>query len=178
MTDTKQQDRILLMGMMGVGKTSVGRALSRLTGWRYVDNDELVEIAMGVGAREIHERGGREAIREAESAALRKALEVEPPLVAGVAGGVVDVPADLDLLRATDAFIAWLNAPIEVLARRVAGSDRAWISEDPEAALRRLYAGREEKYAAAADVTVDTHQNDPTRCAELILTALKATAQQ
>ncbi len=165
-------DRILLIGMMGVGKTSVGRELSRLTGWRYVDNDELVELAVGVGAREVHARGGERGIRKAESAALREALKVEPPIIASIAGGVVDVPEDLELLRRTDAFVAWLNAPIPVLAKRVEGSDRAWIQDDPEAALRRLYEGRGAKYAEAADVAVDTHECDPTQAAQRILAAL------
>ncbi len=168
-------ERILLMGMMGVGKTSVGRELSRLTGWPYVDNDELVEAATGEGAREIHLRGGEPAIREAESAALRYALGLETPVIAAVAGGVVDVPTDVEVLAATDAFVVWLHAPIEVLAKRVAGSDRAWIKEDPEGALRRLYAGRGDKYRSLSDVDVDTHELNPTQAAERILEAASGT---
>ena len=71
--------RVLLLGMMGSGKSSVGRALSDLTGWPFVDNDALVERATGLTARELLRDRGEDALREAESEALRAGLRIPVP---------------------------------------------------------------------------------------------------
>lgn len=169
--DTRQP-RILLIGMMGAGKTSVGEALARSTGWPFVDNDALVERATGTTAKEIHETRGKDALRDAEAAALIEGLKVPPPVIVDVAGGVVTRPADLQRLR-EGGFVVWLRARIETLARRVGtGAGRAWLRDDPEAALRRLYEGREQLYTAAASHIVDVDELTPEQVAERILGAL------
>ena len=125
MTTSPSEARVLLMGMMAVGKSTIGRALSEATGWPYLDNDELVFKANGVTTREVLDTGGRPAIRQAESKALQQALVEPAPVVAGVAAGVVEVPEDVAALQAADALVVWLRAPIEVLIERVGtGEDR------------------------------------------------------
>ena len=79
--------RVLLLGMMGVGKSSVGKALSKRTGWAYLDNDELVARAYGRPTPEVLATGGVEQLREAESRALQQAYAEPAPVVAGVAAG-------------------------------------------------------------------------------------------
>lgn len=166
-------DRVLLLGMMGAGKTTVGQGVSAATGWPYRDNDELVTAAVGVDAPTLLARDGVDALRDAESAALRLAAEDPGPLVAGVAGGVVERPDDLDLLRRTDALVVYLHAPLEVLVERVGdGAGRPFLQPDPEAALRRLLAGREPIYREIADLVVDTSQAEPTDHVRSVLTAL------
>ena len=125
---------MLLVGMMGVGKSTVGRALSRRTGWRYLDNDELVSRRPARETADLFEDQGDTAMREAESAALSEALTEQPPVIAGVAAGAVDDPADRERLSAA-VFVVWLRAPIETLVKRVgSGQGRAWLQPDPEAA--------------------------------------------
>lgn len=172
MTETRS-GRVLLMGMMGVGKSSVGRAFAELSGWRYVDNDELVEIATGIDARHVLNNSGEDALRKAESAALRAGLELDPPLVASIAAGVVDVAEDRAALQSTDAFVVWLHAPIAVLAKRVVNTGRPWLDEDPERILQELYDGREERYAEVADLLIDTDRCSPAEAAEQILAAVR-----
>lgn len=173
MTARPSEERVLLIGMMGVGKSTLGAALSTATGWPYVDNDELVERATGVPTREVLASGGETAIREAESKALRRAMEEPAPVVAGVAAGVVEVPEDVAALEEADALVVWLRAPIDELVRRVGtGADRPWLSPDPEAALRRLSQGRDPLYERVADLALDTAALSTDACVSRILAAL------
>ena len=165
--------RILLLGMMGAGKTSVGRELSARTGWPYRDNDSLVAEIAGVDTAALLARDGVEALRDAESAALRRAVDDPGPLVAGVAGGVVERPDDVDLLRRTDALVVYLHTPIDLLVERVGdGGGRPFLQPDPEAALRRLYTGREPLYREVADLVVDTRGGSAADHADKVLAAL------
>ncbi len=168
-----RERRVLLLGMMGAGKTSVGRALQARTGWPYRDNDEAVAMLTGLATRVLHEQRGTEALRAAESQVLQDALTAPPPFVAGVAGGVVESAADRDALRGAAAFVVYLHTPVDELVRRVGdGGGRPFLRPDPETALRRLYAGREPHYRAVADLVVDTTQGDADAHADLVVRAL------
>jgi shikimate kinase len=156
----KPVDRVLLIGMMGAGKTTIGRALSTVLGWPYFDNDELLARAVGKDTRRVQEEDGERALRRAESAALDVALTTGAPLIAGVAGGVVTDPLDLRRLTSS-GFVVWLRADVDVLARRVSGTDRPWLGGSPSVALRRLYAGREALYTSASTFIVDEDQTTP-----------------
>ena len=165
-------DRILLVGMMGAGKTTVGRALGVRLGWPYVDNDELLERAVGKDTRRVQEEDGELALRRAESAALTMTLTVAGPLVASVAGGVVTKPLDCDRLR-TGGFVVWLRGSIRTLADRVEGTDRPWLSDDPVRALTELYAGRAYLYESVASLIVDVDGLPADWLAERIAGALR-----
>lgn len=147
-------DRVLLVGMMGSGKSTVGRALASLLGWRYLDNDEQLRLATGRDTRAVQEREGEAALRRAESAALSVALTTPGPLVSSIAAGVVLDPLDRARLRG-GGFVVWLRGRVETLAARVAGTDRPWVGDDPAGAIHRLSAGRADLYAGVADLVVD-----------------------
>ena len=165
--------RLLLVGMMGSGKSSVGRALAELTGMPFIDNDVLVERATGRTARQLAE-DGEMALRRAESAALRAGLDVEPPAIIGVAGGAVLDPADRERLG-DGGFVVWLRAPADVLAARAAGAEhRPWLDGDTEGWFRRTVAERDPLYAEVSDVEVDTGSATPAEAAEAIAAALEA----
>ena len=165
--------RVLLIGMMGSGKTSVGRGIEKRTGWAYQDNDEAVERLTGLPTRELHEQRGTPALRAAESQVLHDALVAPPPYVAGVAGGVVESDDDVQALRDADAFVVYLHTPVDELVRRVGDGDgRPFLQPDPEAALRRLYAGREPRYRSVADLVVDTSVGDADAHADQVVRAL------
>lgn len=164
---------ILLVGMMGAGKSAVGRAISESTGWPYVDNDALVEQATGSTSPEILAAGGEEALRAAESDALQRALALQPPAVAGLAGGVVLDPVNCDRLRAAPA-VVWLRARLDTLTRRVgSGAGRPWLQPHPATAIARLAAAREPSYAQVADAIVDVDDLTPEEAAEAVVRAVR-----
>jgi shikimate kinase len=165
--------RVLLLGMMGAGKTSVGSALSARTGWPYRDNDEIVASIAGQPTKELQRGHGVAALRAAESEALARVLSSEPPLIAGVAGGVVEVAADRDRLRDADGLVVYLHTPVEVLVGRVGdGAGRPWLQPDPAAALRALFDGREPHYRELADLVVDTTEGDAAAQADRVYAEL------
>lgn len=174
MSAPPRSSRVLLIGMMATGKTTVGREIAARTGWPYVDNDELVVQMEGVSAPELLARDGEPALRRAESQVLATLLERPPPLVAGVPGGVVLDPADRLRLAECDAHVVWLRAEIATLVQRVGGGEgRSWLDDDPEAALIRLAAVREPYYAEVADQVVDVDGVPADRVADLVLGALR-----
>jgi len=113
------------------------------------------------------------ALRRAESAALTVALEEGGPLIAGVAGGIVTDPLDLDRLH-RGGFVVWLRADLATLAARVQGTDRPWLGQSPEVAMRLLYAGREWLYAEASTLIIDEEQTTADLIAQRIAAALTA----
>jgi shikimate kinase len=147
---------VVLIGMMGSGKTTVGRRLAAELGRPLVDSDAQVEARTGRTVREIFESDGEAAYRVLEREALVDALAEAEPSVVAAAGGVVLDPGNRAVLRAAGT-VVWLRARPEVLARRVsAGRDhRPLLGDDPLAALRRLDAERHPLYEEVADLVVD-----------------------
>lgn len=165
--------RILLVGMMGCGKSTVGRALSDLTGWRYLDNDELVALSNAEPTPEVLHDHGEAWLRASESAALDEALQTPPPIIAGVAGGAVLSAENRSRLVAEPGLVVWLRATIPTLVRRVAGgAGRPFLQPDPATALERLYAGRAELYAEVADLVIDVDDLTPQAIADRVLDTL------
>lgn len=148
--------KVLLVGMMGCGKTSVGTALSTKLGWPYLDNDALLERTAGAAARDLLENQGEEALRQAESQVLTLLLGMPGPMIGGVAAGVVLEEKDRLRLQQSDAHVVWLRAAPPVLARRVSATHRPWLGDDPAATMRRFAAERNGFYAEIADQVVDT----------------------
>ena len=159
------------MGMMGAGKTTVGRAIADRTGWPYLDNDELVELASGRSTREVLTAGDEAALRRVELAALDAVLDAQPPLVASIAAGVVLDPSARG--RLNDSFVVYLRATLSTLTARVgAGSDRPWLGGDPADALGRLLDGREAIYREVADLVLDVDTASPEELAARVLQAV------
>jgi shikimate kinase len=164
--------RVVLLGMMGSGKSSVGRALSLRTGWPFVDNDALVEQATGRTARELLAASGEAAMRVAESAALATGLSLPGPVIVATAAGTI-LDADHRRRIAEAGFVVWLRAPASVLAARAVGArHRPWLDEDPEGWFDHTVAERDPLYAEIADLVVDTSLAAPDAAAEAIMAAL------
>jgi shikimate kinase len=164
-------ERILLIGMMGVGKSSVGQALAHRLGWPYLDSDRQVEAATGRSVREIFEADGEAAFRTEETQALAAAVALSPAVV-GVAGGAVLDPGNRERIRAA-GLVVWLRASIETMTQRVGrGRGRPLLGDDPGAALRRLYPARQPLYEELAEVVVDVDELDVEQAVEMIVAAL------
>jgi len=158
--------RILLVGMMGAGKSTTGHLLAGRLGWRYRDSDADVESSKGLTVPELFARDGEAAFRMAEARVLAEACADPSPSVVSVAGGAV-LSADNRRLIAASGIVVWLRARPETLAARVGdGVGRPLLGEDPSAALTHLLAVRSPLYA---DLT-------PAAVAERIIDAVDASA--
>jgi shikimate kinase len=158
------------MGMMGSGKTSVGRLLSERTGWPYLDNDAMLQATSGQTAREISAEGEDE-LRRAEVDALARAMEAPEPVIIGAAAGVVVEPTIGQLLRG--AFVVWLRASPNVLAQRAAGAEhRPWLDADPASWLAQADAARAPAYRALATIEVATDRQSPSETVDVIYEAV------
>jgi len=166
-------ERIVLIGMMGAGKSTIGASLSKLTGWPYIDNDQVVAQMAGMPTRDLLQQRGVEAMRIAESAAAIQVLTMPPPLIAGAAAGIVLDPAVSAQVH-DGAFVVFLRARIETLAKRVEGTYRPWLGDDPEATLRTLYVGREPLYEKVADLVLDVDDTSPDADAQRIFDAFRS----
>jgi len=171
-------ERLLLVGMMGAGKTTVGAALADRIGWAFVDSDAEVVTRAGRSVAEIWNAGGEAAFRAEETAALAALLSRPGRTVVGVAGGAVLDPANRDLIRAGGP-VVWLRAGLATLAARVgSGAGRPLLDADPAGNLRRLDTERRALYADLADLVVDVDGLDPGQVAELIVTELRGSLGQ
>jgi shikimate kinase len=163
---------IFLVGMMGVGKTTVGRLLAERLDRRYVDSDEQVVANTGRTVPEIFEESGEAAFRAEEKRALKEAATADTQSVVSVAGGAVLDPENRSLLRASGT-VVWLRARVDTMAARVGGGEgRPLLGDDPAAALARLYPQRRPIYEELADVVVDVDDVRPEDIVERIVAAL------
>lgn len=166
-------DRLLLVGMMGSGKTTVGQLAASSLGWPHLDSDAEVEEATGKRVPEIFAEQGEAAFRAAETEALERALALAP-VVVSVAGGAVLDPGNRRMLRAGGT-VVWLRAQVATLAGRVGdGHGRPLLGDDPERALTDLEAVRRPLYEEVADAVVDVDGRSPQEIAGLAVGALGA----
>jgi shikimate kinase len=168
---------IVLVGLMGTGKTTVGTLLARRLGRSLCDSDAIVEARTGCTVREIWETDGEEAFRRQESAALRDALAVAEPRVIAAAGGVVLRAENREALRAGDATVVWLRADPEVLVERALGGEhRPLLDADPLGRLQAMDAQRAPLYREVADLEVDVTTRPPEVVADMIVAAMGGAA--
>jgi shikimate kinase len=163
-------DRLVLVGMMGSGKTTVGRELATRLGWTFLDSDAMVEASTGATVTELFAARGEDGFRAEESRVLAEALDADASVVVSAAGGSVLSPDNRALL-ATHT-VVWLRADPATLAERVgAGTGRPLLDDDPAGKLAQLDAVRRPLYEEVADVVVDVDALDPSTVADRILAA-------
>src|SRR5437764_8243831 len=147
---------IVLIGMMGVGKSSIGRRLGSRLGVPFVDADTEIEQAAGMSIADIFTRHGEAAFRSGEARVIARLLNSGPQVLA-TGGGAVMNPETRGLIQQRGVSI-WLSAEFELLLRRISKrkAERPMLqTADPAATLRELLAAREPIYAQA-DLTVQS----------------------
>src|SRR5947209_19709782 len=147
---TKRLDRpVVLVGLMGVGKSTVGRRLAKRLGLPFVDSDSAIEEAAGYTAAEVFERYGEQDFRDGERRLVARLMDGDVRVIATGGGAYAD-PRTRELLNER-AITVWLDAPVDILAERTSRRDtRAQLRNgDPKATLERLAEERRPQYEEA-----------------------------
>lgn len=186
MAEASLPGHLVLVGLMGSGKTTVGRRLSRKLERPFVDADEEIEAVTGRSVADWFATSGEAAFRTAESEVLADLLDRREPLVIATGGGVVAAAENRARLMADGVTVVWLQATPGLLAHRVSQKPprphRPLLAEDPLEVLTRLATERDPWYAEVADLVVDI---DPVhragdkpkkQLARLVLDSLAETA--
>ena len=165
--------QIVLIGMMGSGKTTCGRLLAQRLGWGFWDCDEALQRETGSTAAEVQRSRGQAVLHAIEHRLLRSALQTRTDTVFAAAGSAVLRPAAL-----AGTLTIWLRASPVQEERNIVGSGQQHrpLPEDPIAVLQRMSAARLPAYERLADITVDV-AGDPKVTCDRVMQALAARAK-
>lgn len=143
---------VFLIGMMGCGKSTVGRCLSGITGLPLCDLDEEIERFESKSIPELFAEGGDAGFRRCETAALLRACKTGPQIVA-TGGGIVTREANIAAMR-EHGVVVWLCRPLCDIIATVRQDTRPNLAGDKEERMRTLYAQREALYKKAAHISL------------------------
>jgi shikimate kinase len=146
----KRTPGIFLVGFMGSGKSTVGRALAEELGWEFADLDEDIEKREGMPITEIFDTRGEVEFRRAETAALEervRSVERGQPCVIALGGGAFLNETNFEMVF-NNGVSVWLDCPYSTVERRLAGYQHRPLARDPEK-LRELFAVRRSGYERA-----------------------------
>jgi shikimate kinase len=162
---------IALVGLMGAGKSTVGRILAGRLGIGFADSDEEIERNCGMSIVELFEQFGEAGFRERERRVLSTLVEGKPRVIATGGGAIAD-PISGDLLKQR-CFTVWLDAPVDILAARLGDGDGRPLlgASDTQAIVQRLLVERQPAYASA-QFKVDGGGSPPEAVVERILSLL------
>jgi len=148
---------VFLVGFMGAGKSSVGRALSLHLGWGFEDLDDRIQGREGRSIGQIFRESGEAVFRRAEASALRELIGElgSSPRVVGLGGGAFVQPENAALLAQTRAPIVFLDAPVDELFRRCQHENFERPLRQDQERFRQLYEARRPHYMAGT-VRVET----------------------
>lgn len=163
---------VVLVGMMGSGKTTVGRAVAARVGVDFVDTDDLVVARAGKPIREIFAHDGEAFFRDLESQVLADVLDSSTDVVIAAAGGTILRESNREEIRARADVVLWLDADVSTLGERAGnGAHRPLLDGDIETRLMTLDAERQELYRSIADVRIDTTSKDIEGVAQEVVAA-------
>jgi len=168
---------VVLVGLSGSGKSTVGTALAALLEREFVDTDALIEQAAGKPITAVFATQGEDAFRVLEAAAVRQAV-AGPPAVISTGGGAPMFPHNHAALWQSN-FVVWLHADLDTLVARVgsAGSGRPLLAGDTRTRLAALGDQRNHVYAQA-HARVDTDRQEPFEIATSIVTLLRRVEEE
>jgi shikimate kinase len=164
---------VALVGMMGAGKSSVGRRLAAKLGCEFRDADAEIEIAAGCSISEIFDRFGEDAFRDGERKVITRLLNEAPHVLATGGGAFIDA-ATRERIKTLSVSV-WLRASVDLLVTRVSRRDTRPLlrNGDPREILERMLREREPIYAEA-DLSVDSEDGPHNAAVERILAVLEA----
>jgi shikimate kinase len=170
----KRLDRpVVLVGLMGVGKSTVGRRLAKRLGLPFVDSDAEIEDAAGLSAAEVYERYGEQDFRDGERRLVARLIEGDVRVIATGGGAYID--SRTRQLLNDRAITVWLDAPVDILTERTSRRDtRAQLRNgDRKATLERLSKERRNSYEEA-HIHVKSGDGAHKEVVDAIMSALEA----
>ncbi|MEZ5996337.1 MAG: shikimate kinase [Hyphomonadaceae bacterium] len=164
---------VALVGLMGAGKTTIGRRLAQALDLPFADADDAIAAAAGRSIADIFAERGECEFRRGERQVIARLLD-GPPLVLATGGGAF-IDARTRALMKQHAISVWLKAPLDVLMKRVAKRDHRPLlkEDDPRAVMEKLMDERYPVYAEA-DLTIETGTGPHNSAVAAILDALRA----
>ena len=164
---------IVLIGMMGAGKSSVGACLHRRTGLGLLDMDDIVASKFGLSIPGIFAEHGEQKFREAETAALR-CVRTEDQAIIATGGGIVLRKENVEILK-SQAVVVWLDGDEETLfARASLKQNRPLLqTKSPRKTFSQILTARRPLYANMADIRIDTSVLTDEEVAVAILAKLQ-----
>ena len=167
---------VVLVGLMGAGKTRVGRLLASRLNREFFDADSEIEASAGCSIEDIFERYGEEAFRDGERHVIERLMKTKNSVIATGGGAFICAETRSNVLAR--GISVWLRADLDLLVERVSQrNDRPLLRDgDKRATLARLMTERYPCYAEA-DITVDSGADGPDTVVESILSALCAHCQ-
>lgn len=164
---------ILLVGLMGSGKTSVGKRLAKKLNLPFVDGDQEIEKAAGLSLVDVLKCFGEEEYRAGEMRVMKRLLQGEPCVLAS--GGGSFVAAQTRKLAKEHAITIWLKADIDVLYNRTAGrKHRPFLEGDDSHLKNKLekYISEEYPYYSEADIIVETKEEQVDNTVNRVISAI------
>lgn len=169
MSDDSSRRHLVLVGLMGAGKTTVGAACATRLVRPFVDTDDIVQANTGMSVSDVFALEGEAGFRELERRAVSDACATPTPAVIACGGGAVLDGGNRRRLRRS-GFVVWLQAPPATLMARVRdGPERPLLRGRGTATLERLAVVRAAAYEAAADARVDTEGRTVPDVVEAVL---------
>lgn len=163
---------IALVGMMGAGKTTIGRRLAAALNLPFFDADAEIEKAAGMSVSELFEKHGEASFRRGEAQVIERLL-AGGPLVLATGGGALTNESTRALIRER-AFSIWIRADVDTLVKRATRrATRPLLKQgDPKETITRLLEARTPFYSAA-DIAIDSRAGSHTRTVNAIIAALR-----
>ncbi len=164
---------IVLIGLMGVGKSTIGRRLAKKLGWKFIDSDVEIEAAAGCSVSDIFAIHGEPIFRDLEKRVIKRLLSSGTPLVLATGGGAWMQPAVREIIQ-QNATSVWLRAELDVLVERVSRRNYRPLLEkgDKREILGKLMAERYPLYGEA-DLIVDSDGGAHDRVVDLVIETLE-----
>ncbi|WP_157314261.1 shikimate kinase [Chitinibacter sp. GC72] len=173
MPGMKMPGNFFLVGLMGAGKTTVGRALAKAAGKTFHDSDHEIEARTGARIPTIFEMEGEAGFRQREAEAIAELTQLKN-IVLATGGGAVLNPVNRAHLRRNGYVIYLCATPEELYQRTCHDKNRPLLqTADPKARLAELYAIRDPLYREVADLVMDTSQQSVNSLLQLLLKELE-----